>query len=117
LDELYDERGSTDMTEAGVSDDPDVIGDLEMPFACDDNVRVSSVNEELLTLLLANFFDDGWRRRKTDFHECELGLGICGEVGVCILGLMGDRAWAVNDCADGMERGGRGRSHRGAPRG
>ena len=77
-----------------------VIGDLEFPFICDDNVRVSSVRAEPLTPLLGSFLDEGFRRRKTDFHECELGL--CGDVGVCIVG---DRTWSRYDGAAGMDGG------------
>jgi hypothetical protein len=87
--------------EAGVRDIVGVIGVLELPFICVDNVRVSSVSE-LFTPLLASFLDDGFRRWKTDFHECEPGL--CGVVGVCMIGLVGDRAWRRNDGADGIER-------------
>jgi hypothetical protein len=32
LDELYDERGSTDRTEAGVNEVFGVMGDLELPL-------------------------------------------------------------------------------------
>lgn len=59
-----------------------VIGDLELPFTGDDSVRVSSVNAEPFEPLLASLFDDVFRRRKTDFQECELGL--CAEVVVCM---------------------------------
>lgn len=84
LDELYDDRWSTEMIDPGVSVVLGVIGELEMPFTEDDvNVRVSSINVEPLDPLLASLFDDGCRRRNTDFHECELGL--CAVVDVCIL--------------------------------
>lgn len=66
-----------------------MIGDFALPFTVDDKVLVSSVNEELLTLFPASFFDDGFLRRK-DFHECALGL--CGDVGVCMLRPVGDAA-------------------------
>jgi len=77
------------------------MGDFEPLLTCDDNARVSSVNAEPLTELLANFLDEGCRRRKTDFHEWELGL--CGElVGVSMLWVVGDRAWRETDS---MKRG------------
>jgi hypothetical protein len=102
LDELYDERRSMERTDAGVREVLGVIGDLELPLPCVDNVWVSRVNAEPFTLLLASFFEEGFRRWKTDFQECELGL--CGEVGVCMLALVGDRAWRINGGANGMER-------------
>jgi hypothetical protein len=82
-----------------VREDFGVIGDLEFPLICDDNVRVSSVKAEPLRPLLASFFDEGFRRRKTDFQVCELGL--CGDVGVCMF-IVGARVWSRNDVAAGM---------------
>jgi hypothetical protein len=84
-----------------VREDFGVIGDLELPLICDDNVRVSSVKAEPLRPLLASFFDEGFRRRKTDFQVCELGL--CGDVGVCMLVVVGARVWSRNDVAAGMD--------------
>ena len=106
LDELYDERRSVERIDAGVREVWGVIGDLEFPLLCVDNVWVSRVNAEPFTLLLASFFEEGFRRWKTDFQECE--LGVCGEVGVCMLALVGDRAWRINGGANGMERPGEG---------
>jgi len=93
-----------------VREDFGVIGDLEFPLICDDNVRVSRVNAEPLRPLLASFFDEGFRRRKTDFQLCELGL--CGDVGVCMLRLaVGARVWSKNDVAAGMDGEGKTEGH------